>query len=139
MPKDPPKEFTKEPPKEFPKDITKEPPKEFPKDPPKELAKEPPLDPPKSVFEPPKGVLEPPFEPPFPPVQPVQPTQPFGPQPFVLATGMEAARAAQTQALAAYAHLLGQYLQLYQRGMLDAQGYAAWRKAWEMYRQLGGM
>jgi hypothetical protein len=32
--------------------------------------------------------------------------------------------------------LLSQYASLYQRGMLDAQGYAAWQQAWQTYQQL---
>jgi Pregnancy-associated plasma protein-A len=146
FPKDPPKDFPKDPPKDLPKegpkDFPKDPPKDFPKDPPKDLPKEGPIDPPKSILEPPKSVLEAPGE--F-PVQPgflPQPQPGVGPQqPFVLATGVDprmAVEQTRTEVLAGYRYLLGQYAQLYSRGMLDAQGHAAWQQAWAAYQQLGG-
>lgn len=143
FPKDPPKELPKDPPKDGPKDPPKEFPKEYPNDPPK-----PPLDPPKTIYEPPKSVVDPPksfLEPPtgF-PTQPGTPVMP-GPQsaqyPFVMATGGATGVSGdqpRAQILQAYGQLLGQFAQLYQRGMLDAQGLAAWRQAWANYQQMGG-
>ncbi len=130
--KDPPKdikEFPKDPPKDFPKDV-----KEFPKDPPKDI-KEAPKD---GIVDPgPKTVLEPPqpksvFEPPIAPIQP-DPVQPF-----ILSTGGPPGAPAANPILTQYAQLLGQYASLHQHGMLDAQGFAAWRQAYDSYRHMGG-
>lgn len=158
-PKDSPKDIGKDPGKDFGKDIKKESPKDGPKDGPKDFIKDGISDPPdpknilgdvpgKSVFDPPKSFLEPPFgQPAGPVVQPLQPMQPMQPVqpnvPFVMGTGIPAMQAAQpydarTQHLAHYAQILQQYAELNQRGMLDAQGQAAWQQIWAAYQQLGG-
>ncbi|MHA7772988.1 zinc metalloprotease [Roseibium sp. M-1] len=166
FPKDPPKEFPKDLPKDLPKDAPKDIKKEGPfdpgpksiiNDPPKSLISDPgPQKPPrldpgpknilgdtpgKQVFDPPKSFLEPPFEPGL-PSTPFTPVQPGPNVPFVLGTG--APQAAQPQQdpriehLNYYAQILAQYADLNQRGMLDAQGYAAWQQVWAAYQQLGG-
>ena len=163
--KDPPKDLPKDPPKDFHKDPPKDGPKDLGKEPIKDIIKEGPLDPgpgkipkldpgpknvlgdipPKSVQDPPKSFLEPPIDLPGAPVvqptiplQPVQPAQPG--VPFVLGTGAPQAQPqdARAQYLAHYAQILQQYADLNQRGMLDAQGLAAWQQAWAAYQQLGG-
>lgn len=82
--------------------------------------------------------------------QPVQPPvyQPLQPPalprpslPFALDTGAAptgGVQNAQISLLSAYLQLLSQYSSLYQRGMLDAQGYSAWQQAWGDYTRLGG-
>ena len=115
----------------------------------------------KSVLDPPKSFLEPPFGAPVQPVQPVQPSQPLQPiqpmqpmqpglnpnLPFVLGTGMPGGsmqpqqppqQDARAQYAAYYAQILAQYAEMNQRGMLDAQGMAAWEQLWAAYQQLGG-
>jgi len=144
FPKDPPKDFPKDPPKDFPKDppkdFPKDPPKDFPKDPPKDFPKDPPKDFPKDFpGDPPKG----PFDPPGPfPGGPVGQPGPGG-VPFVLATPAGAGYGGQIQArqqmaalAAAYLRLMGHYQQLHARGMLDAQGMAAWQEIAAAYQQL---
>ena len=37
-----------------------------------------------------------------------------------------------------YVMLLQSYAQLHQRGMLDAQGMAAWEQTYSAYTQMGG-
>ncbi|WP_210115044.1 M43 family zinc metalloprotease [Roseovarius aestuariivivens] len=103
---------------------------------------------PKTVFEPgpsPKSALEPPIGPspgPFPGPIPIPLAGSGQPAtPFVLGTGRpeETGQADGTaSALGQYAQLLAQYAGLYQRGMLDAQGMAAWQQLYATYRQLGG-
>lgn len=159
-PKDPPKDGPKDFPKEFQKDFPKEAQKESPFDPgPKTIFEPGPgpktvLDPgpgpkplfepgPKTVFEPgpnPKSALEPPSGPfpgPFPgPFQPPQPNTPF-----VLGTGRpeETGRPDPGGAvLAHYAQILAQYAGLHRRGLLDAQGMAAWQQLYAAYAELGG-
>ena len=144
--KEPPKDFPRTPPKDFkepPKDF-KEPPKDF-KERPKDFIKDPITDPgPKTIFEPPtpKSATEPPFEPPGGPLTPVQPLQPIQPvTPFVLATGRPPEAPAQTagaQLLGHYAQILQHYAGLHRRGLLDAQGMAAWQQVHAAYRQVGG-
>ncbi len=168
FPKDPPKDIPKDGQKDFPKDIVKDPGKDFGKDPGKEpikdIIKEGPFDPPgkpprfdpgpkdfmgdvpgKAVLDPPKSFLEPPFSPPGGPTpQPMPPMQPAQPNvPFVLGTGVSQVQSApqqdaRAQYLAHYAQILQQYAELNQRGMLDAQGLAAWQQIWAAYQQLGG-
>ena len=86
-PKDPPKDFAKDPPKDPPKDLPKDQPKDWIKEQPKDLAKDwakdPGFEPPKNVFDPPKSFMEPPIQWPWGPI-----TQPG--MPFVLATGAAA-------------------------------------------------
>lgn len=129
---------------------TKALPKDGPKDLQKEFSKEGPFDTqPKSFLEPPVGLPRPPvMQPmqPFQPFQPMQPANPFQPPglggmptPFVLATGADSQSSydsSREQAVAAYIQLLNHYSQLYQRGMLDSQGYAAWQEAWQAYQQM---
>lgn len=153
-----PKSIINDPPKprlDPPKSVF-EPPKSV-LDPPKGVfdpPKNPIYDPPKGIYEPPKGVLDPPktvFEPPFgPPVvtPPISvPAMPQIPQPgqpatpFVLGTGAPAAAQEPAQPaplLAHYAQVLHTYASLHQRGLLDAQGLAAWQQAYAAYQQLGG-
>jgi len=159
FPKDGPKEFQKEFPKENPKDFQKEFPKDGPKDFQKEFTKESPKDfqkefpkdgpfdtQPKSFLELPVGLPQPPV---MQPMQPMQPFQPVNPMhvpgqvgmatPFVLATGTDSQAStheSRDRAAAAYLQLLSHYTQLYQRGMLDTQGHAAWQQAWQAYQQL---
>ncbi len=144
LPKDGHKDFPKDIPKDRPKDVIKDRPKEFVKD----MAKDPIYDPgPKTIFEPPadpKGAFEPPFQPGgigMPGVNIGAAGQP-GMTPFVLGTGAAPAQqhAADPQAalLAHYATILQSYLGLWQRGMLDEQGLAAWQQAYEAWQALGG-
>lgn len=160
LPKSAAKDATKKAPKEFAKDGLKDRPKEFVK----ETPKDPPFDPsPKTIVEPPanpKGAMEPPFPPAFPGGTPFPVPGPFGGQmqpppgamPFVLATGgpqnaMQPPTAGQMPEPMAdpmaglrahYAMILQSYAGLWQRGLLDAQGLAAWHQAHDAYRQIGG-
>ncbi|WP_205962153.1 zinc metalloprotease [Paracoccus siganidrum] len=149
-----PKSLANDPPKSIiqdgPKNPVQDPPKPPIYDPPKGIF-EPPkqvIDPPKGIADPPKGLTDPPksaLEPPFgPPLGPPVVTPPIQPPmqpatPFVLGTGAPAASAQQPAPLLAhYAQILQSYASLHQRGLLDAQGLAAWQQAYAAYQQLGG-
>lgn len=162
--KEQPKEFAKDPVNDPPKSIF-EPPKGL-GDPPKTTL-EPPfgLPTPGPAIQPP--VATPPAPPPYlpPPVAPSYPSPsvapPYAPPsfwpfqfqlpslqsilPFVLGTGGPQAHAAMPTAPQPaaevqrhYAMILALYAGLYQRGLLDPQGLAAWQQAWAAYRQGGG-
>lgn len=141
--KDLPKDFHKDPIKEFPKelhkDFPKEPHKEFPKELPKELGKDFPKEFPKDVFDPPKSHFEPPIDLTFGGLPGPGPLGPGSGVPFVLATPAGAGgRQPQAGLAAGYGQLLAQFARLHARGLLDAEGMAAWQEAAAAYRQLVG-
>jgi Pregnancy-associated plasma protein-A len=126
----------KEPPKDAPKDLAKDQPKDLPQDQPKGFLKDLIGEVPKSPFEGQKFFFETPT-----PFGGVPAGVPGGGVPFVLATptagGQQPIVRQQAAMLAAaYLRLMSYYARLYARGMLDAEGMAAWQEVAAAYQQL---